>query len=218
MNRMNVPPVIYFNTVVGVCAGMVQSRPGVCLGWVLCSEWSAGLSQTPVLPAGSPGKSRTRDHYWPHSPSLQLCVLCLPCPWEQVCPDLYFQSLLNRTQVNVIMIIVFNKQKIIFFRPDLCGNHEYRKTVRVNFCLPSFLIQSYLCLFILCYINLSVCHVFLFNVLYRHIFSCVLPFFFVSFSLSFVAIVSYYPYYSSSHAPLKSERAAITGGRWATRP
>lgn len=74
------------------CAGMVQSGPGVCLGWVLCPERSARLSQTLGLPAGPPGKSRTRGHYWPHSPSLQLCVLRLPCPWEQVCPDLYLLS------------------------------------------------------------------------------------------------------------------------------
>lgn len=105
--------VICSNTAVAVCAGVVQSGPGVCPGWVLCPERSARLSQTPVLPAGSPGKGRTRGHYWPHSPSLQLCVLCLPCPWEQVCPDLYSQSLLNKTRVNII-IFVFNKQKVIF--------------------------------------------------------------------------------------------------------
>lgn len=51
-----------------------------------------------------------------------------------------------------------------------------------------------------------------------HIFLCSTIFLCFCFSVSFVAIVSDCPYYSSSHAPLKSERAAITGGRWATRP
>lgn len=72
------------------CAGMVQPRPGVCLGWVLCQERSSRLSQTSVLPAWSTGKSRKRGYYWPHSSSLQLCFLCLPCPWEQVCPNPFF--------------------------------------------------------------------------------------------------------------------------------
>lgn len=106
------------NVTVGVCAGMVQSRPGVCLGRVLRSERSARLSQTPVLPAGPPGKSRAWGHYWPHPPSLQLCVLCLPCPWQQVCPDLYFQSFLNRKWVDVIIVTVFIRQKSLSFRPD----------------------------------------------------------------------------------------------------
>lgn len=69
------------------CAGMVQPGPGVCLGWVLCQEWGSRLSQTSVLPAWSTGKSGKRGYYWPHSSTLQLCVLCLPCPWEQVCPN-----------------------------------------------------------------------------------------------------------------------------------
>lgn len=136
-----------------VCAGVVQSGPGVCLGWVLCPERSARLSQTPVLPAGSPGKGRTRGHYWPHSPSLQLCVLCLPCPWEQVCPDLYSQSLLNRTWVNII-IFVFNKQKVIFLLAGMgiCGNHEYQKKkqsglIQGSFLSPILFIQSFLRLF-----------------------------------------------------------------------
>lgn len=96
--------VMCFNMFVGVCAGMVQSGTGVCPGWVLRPERSARLSQTPGLPAGPPGESRTRGHYWSHSPSLQLCVLCLPCPWEQVGPDLSLQLDWNSFCIHITII------------------------------------------------------------------------------------------------------------------
>lgn len=72
--------------------GMVQSGPGVCLGWILRKERSSGLSQTPVLPAWSPGKGRKWGHYRPHTSSLQLRFLCLSCPWEQVCAKSFFMK------------------------------------------------------------------------------------------------------------------------------
>lgn len=72
------------------CAGLVQPRPGVCLGWVLRQERRAGLSQTPVLPAWPPGEGGERGHYRPHPSSLQLCFLRLPCAWEQVWPNPLF--------------------------------------------------------------------------------------------------------------------------------
>lgn len=106
--------VMCFNRIVGVCAGMVQSGTGVCPGWVLRPEWSARLSQTPGLPAGPPGESRTRGHYWPHSPPLQLCVLCLPCPWEQVGPHLSFRGFGAALE----SILSSSSLRILSFMPD----------------------------------------------------------------------------------------------------
>lgn len=174
--------VMCFNTIVGVCAGMVQSGTGVCPGWVLRPEWSARLSQTPGLPAGPPGESRTRGHYWPHSPSLQLCVLCLPCPWEQVGPDLSFRGLEQRlspyyyhhcwesfplSQIYVRILDIEIQSGLIQ------GSF---------FCLPSFWFSHiYVCL-ILCSINCSVWHVILFNLLC--IATCFLVFYHFSLFLS----------------------------------
>lgn len=67
-------------------AGMVQPRTGVCPGRVLCQERGSRLSQTSVLPARSAGKRGEWGNHWPHPASLQLRFLCLPRPWEQVCP------------------------------------------------------------------------------------------------------------------------------------
>lgn len=75
---------------------------------------------------------------------------------------------------------------------------------------PTFLILSYLCLFVFmfCYVNLSqlffVGHVMsLIKCISRHVFLFSTIFLCFLFSLSFVAIVSYCPYYSSSHASVK---------------
>lgn len=72
--------------------GMVQPRPSVCPGWILCKERSPRLSQTSLLPTWSSGTGRKWGNYWPHSSALQLCFLCIPCPWEQVCALFYWPA------------------------------------------------------------------------------------------------------------------------------
>ena len=64
--------------------GLVQSRSGVCLGWVLRSLWCSGLSSAFMLPERSAREGREWSHDWPHPAALQLRLLCLPCPWKQV--------------------------------------------------------------------------------------------------------------------------------------
>lgn len=99
------------------CAGMVQSRAGVCLGWVLCEEWSSRLSQTSGLPAWSTGKGRKWGYYWPNTSSLQLRFLCLPCPWEQVCPYLLFSV------VSVLWVKFTNNARSRWSRVFFFFNH-----------------------------------------------------------------------------------------------
>lgn len=63
---------------------MVQPRPGVCFGRVLCSVWRERLPSPPVLPEGPDGIFREQFTGGPHPPPLQLCLLRFSCPWEQV--------------------------------------------------------------------------------------------------------------------------------------
>lgn len=65
-------------------AGLVQSRSGVCLGRVLRSLWRPRLPSAFMLPERSVGKGREWSHDRPHAAALQLRLLCLPRPREQV--------------------------------------------------------------------------------------------------------------------------------------
>lgn len=64
--------------------GLVQSWPGVCARWVLCPERSPRVSPASLLPQRPAGAGGERRHDRPHPPPLQLCLLCIPRPREQV--------------------------------------------------------------------------------------------------------------------------------------
>lgn len=71
----------------GLCVlstGLVQSRPGVCIGWILCPIWCSRLPSAFMLPERLTGEGGERSHDRPHLAALQLRLLCLPCPWKQV--------------------------------------------------------------------------------------------------------------------------------------
>lgn len=91
-----------------------------------------------------------------------------------------------------------------------------------NFCLPFFDFSIFMFASFYVILNyhslLWVSFFFIYLTVYFHIFSCVLPFVCFLFSLSFVAIVSYCPYYSSSHASVKVREGSDYWGRWAMRP
>lgn len=64
--------------------GLVQSRSSVCLGRVLCPLRRSRLPSAFMLPERSSGEGGEWSHDWPYLAALQLCLLCLPCPWKQV--------------------------------------------------------------------------------------------------------------------------------------
>ncbi len=65
-------------------SGLVQSRSGVCIRWVLRQVRSARVSQAPVLPEWPAGEGRERVHDRPHTTALQLRLLRLPRARQQV--------------------------------------------------------------------------------------------------------------------------------------
>ena len=73
--------------------GMVQSRSGVCIGWVLCQIRGSRLSPPSMLPQWPPRTCRGWDNDWSYTYTLQFCFLCFTCTWKQVNLCIHFRSI-----------------------------------------------------------------------------------------------------------------------------
>ena len=85
----------FFVVVVCLHLGLVFSRPSVRTGRVLRALRRTWLPSASKLLDGLIRQSRSWDHDRPHPSSLQFCVLCVACSWEQVCGfdrKLYFKN------------------------------------------------------------------------------------------------------------------------------
>ena len=85
----------FFVVVVSLHLGLVFSGPSVRTGRVLRALRRTWLPSASKLLDGLIRQSRSWDHDRPHPSSLQFCVLCVACSWEQVCSfdrKLYFKN------------------------------------------------------------------------------------------------------------------------------